>query len=252
MHSLTVWQALAMFGAGLLAGTINAIVGSGSLITFPVLLGLGLSPLVANVSNNVGLMLGNASGVHGYRRELRGQLERVLSIGPWSAAGGLTGAALLLLRPSSFRTIVPFLVLLAVAMVIAQPTVSKKLAQRGPRPETGGYLFRIGVFLTGIYGGYFGAAQGVILIALLAICLDDELQRLNALKNVCAFLVNGIAGILFIIRAPVNWSAAILIAIGSIIGGQIGASYGRRLPAKVLRAIIIGGGTSVAIYLLTT
>src|SRR5580698_9808375 len=131
MHSLTVLQAFAMLGAGLLAGTINAIVGSGSLITFPVLVGLGMSPLVANVSNNVGLMLGNASGVHGYRRELVGQSERVLMVAPLSAAGGLTGAGLLLFRPSSFKTIVPYLVLLAVVMVIARPAISRRLQAQG-------------------------------------------------------------------------------------------------------------------------
>ncbi len=250
MHSLSVLQAFAVLGAGLLAGMINAIVGSGSLITFPVLLGLGLSPLVANVSNNVGLMLGNASGVHGYRRELQGQALRVLEVGPWSLAGGLTGAALLLYRPSSFRTIVPYLVLLAVAMVLIQPAISRRLAMRERHATNGGYLFKACVFLTGVYGGYFGAAQGVILIAILAISIDDALQRLNALKNVCAFLVNGVAGILFIILAPINWTAAVLIAIGSIIGGQLGARVGRRLPAKVLRAIIVVGGTVVAIHLL--
>lgn len=250
MHSLTALDALAILAAGLCAGTINAVVGSGSLVTFPVLLGLGFNPLVANVTNNVGLILGNLSGVHGYRRELHGQLERGLTIGPWSAAGGLTGAALLLVRPSSFRAVVPFLVLLAVAMVIVQPILSSRLADRGSRNQVGGDVLRGGVFLAGVYGGYFGAAQGVILIALLAISLDEDLQRINAMKNVLALLVNLTAGILFIVLAPINWAAAGLIALGSTIGGQLGAAFGRRLSPKVLRAIIILGGTGVAIQLL--
>ena len=248
--SMSLLEDLAIFGAGVFAGTINTVVGSGSLLTFPVLVGFGLSPLVANVSNNVGLFFGNASGVFGYRRELLGQQERILGIGPCSLAGGLTGAALLLWRPSSFHAVVPWLVLLAVAMVIVQPRLSKRLAARGSRPHAGGGLLRVGVFLTGIYGGYFGAAQGVILIAILAISLDDHLQRLNALKNVCAMLVNGIAAIVFIWLAPVEWTAALLIAGGSVIGGQLGARFGRRLPPQVLRAIIIVGGISVAIKLL--
>ena len=240
-----------IFGAGVLAGTINTLVGSGSLITFPTLVAFGLPALVANVSNNVGLFCGNISGVLGSRKELEGQLERSLGIGPYSLAGGLTGAALLLSRPSSFHAVVPWLVLLAVAMVIVQPSLSKRLAARGVvRKEAGGGFLRAGVFLTGIYGGYFGAAQGVILIAILAISIDDRLQRLNATKNVCAMLVNGVAAILFIILAPVNWTAALLIAGGSTVGGQFGARFARRVPPQVLRGIIIVGGTSVAIKLL--
>jgi hypothetical protein len=241
---------LAIAAAGLAAGMINAIVGSGSLITFPTLVALGFSPLVANVSNNVGLVLGNVSAVHGYRRELEGQALRMRSLIPWSAAGGLTGAGALLIRPSSFHAIVPWLVLLAVCMVIVQPKVAKALAARGPRAATGGLALRIGVFLAGVYGGYFGAAQGVILIALLAINLDDRLQRLNGLKNVLAAVVNGLAGVLFMILAPVNYEVSLIIAASSILGGQLGARVGRRLPAPVLRGIIVVGGLTVAIKLL--
>lgn len=250
MHSLTWLGALAIAAAGLLAGMINTIVGSGSLITFPTMVALGFSPLVANVSNNVGLVFGNFSGVYGYRRELEGQTERIRALLPWSVAGGLTGAGLLLARPSSFHAIVPWLVILAVVMVVIQPRVGKWLAARGPRAEHGGLPLRIGIFLTGIYGGYFGAAQGVILVAILALSLDDHLQRLNAFKNVAAAGVNLVAGILFVFLAPVDWAASAIIAASSIVGAQFGAKIGRRLPAPVLRGVIVVGGLGIAIHLL--
>ncbi|HVB06198.1 MAG TPA: sulfite exporter TauE/SafE family protein [Acidimicrobiales bacterium] len=247
---ITPLGVLAIAAAGFAAGTINAIVGSGSLVTFPTLVALGLSPLVANVSNNIGLVLGNVSAVHGYRRELVGQAPRMRKLIPWSAAGGITGATLLLVIPGTFHDVVPWLVILAVCMVLIQPRVAKALAARGPRAESGGLALRLGVFLAGVYGGYFGAAQGVILIALLAINLDDHLQRLNGLKNVLAAVVNALAGVLFIIFAPVDYEVALIIAITSVLGGQVGASVGRRLPAPVLRGIIVVGGLTVAIKLL--
>jgi uncharacterized membrane protein YfcA len=247
---LTAGQALVVAAAGLAAGMINAIVGSGSLITFPTLVAVGLSPFVANVSNNVGIVLGNLSGVHGYRHELVGQATRMRALAPWSAAGGLAGAGLLLAHPASFKDIVPWLVILAVVLVVAQPRLSRALAAHRPAQETGGLWIRLGVFLTGVYGGYFGAAQGVILIALLAISLEEALQRLNALKNVLAAVVNGLAAILFVIFAPVNYAVALTIALSSIVGGQLGAHVGRRLPAPVLRGAIVVGGLTVAIKLL--
>ena len=241
---------LAIGGAGLFAGMINTIVGSGSLITFPTLVALGYSPLVANVSNNVGLIFGNVSGVHGYRHELADQGPRIKSLAPWSAAGGLTGAGLLLAHPSAFHAIVPWLVVLAIVMVIVQPRLAKALAARGERHHTGGVTLRIGIFLTGVYGGYFGAAQGVILIALLAISLDEKMQPLVGLKNVLAAVVNGLAGILFCFLAPVAFAAALIIAIASTIGGQVGAKVGRRLPPQVLRATIVTVGVAVVVKLL--
>jgi len=250
MHHLTWLGALAVFVAGALAGTINAIVGSGSLITFPTLVALGYSPLVANVSNNVGLVFGNASGVYGYRRELVGQRSRILALTPWSAAGGLVGAVLLLVDHQAFKEVVPWLVILAVVMVILQPRLAKALADRRGAAAHGGVPLRVGMFLTGVYGGYFGAAQGVILIAILAIGINDTLQRLNGFKNVATGFVNLLAGVLFIIFAPVNWTIAGIIAVSSIIGGQFGAKIGRRLPPQVLRTVIVIGGLSVAIYLL--
>lgn len=250
LHHLTWLGALAIFVAGWLAGMINAIVGSGSLITFPTLVALGYSPLVANVSNNVGLVFGNISGVHGYRRELVGQAPRIRALTPWSAAGGVVGAILLLLDHQAFKDVVPWLIVLAVVMVILQPRLTRALTRRQGTAEHGGLVVRLGSLLTGVYGGYFGAAQGVILIAILAICIDDSLQRLNGYKNVAAGCVNLIAGVLFVFFAPVNWTIVGIIAISSVLGAQVGAKVGRRLPPQVLRAVIVVGGLSVAIYLL--
>ncbi len=244
--------ALAIFAAGLAAGTINTIVGSGSLITFPTLLALGYSPVVANVSNTIGLVPGSVSGTVGYRRELEGQAPRIRKLAVASVAGGLTGGILLLALPGSvFRSIVPLLILAACVLVALQPRLARRAAQRhGSHHEHGGRLLSAGIFATGVYGGYFGAAQGVILIALLGIFLDDSLQRLNAAKNFLAALVNGVAAVLFIVAAHVAWGAALVLAVGAILGGQLGATIGRRIPAPLLRVVIIVVGTVVAIKLL--
>lgn len=248
--------ALAIVAAGMAAGAINTIVGSGSLITFPTLLFLGYTPLVANVSNTVGLVPGSLSGAIGYRRELVGQRSRAIPLLGAGILGGLTGAALLLTLPaSSFERIVPILILVACGLVAVQPRLTAWVGARRIRlghesRSGGGPLLFVGVYLTGIYGGYFGAAQGVILIALLAILIDDDLQRLNGLKNVIATSINGIAAVIFIAIAPVDWTAAILLAIGSTVGGQLGAFVGRRMSPIALRGAIIVIGTIVAVRLL--
>ena len=252
---MTVWHALAIAGAGLLAGAVNTIVGSGSLITFPTLIGLGYSPLVANVSNTVGLVPGSISGAIGYRRELAGQAGRVARLGVFAAAGGLAGGFLLLELPGSFEQVVPYLVLLAVLLVIVQPRLSARLARRAAaqereRSDAGGPVLRAGVFATAVYGGYFGAAQGVLLMALLGIGLDDTMQRNNALKNVLAAIVNGVAAVLFMAHAPVRWGPAGILAAAATVGGQVGARVGRRLPGPVLRVLIVVAGTAVAVKLL--
>jgi uncharacterized membrane protein YfcA len=247
---MTPWAALAIFAAGLGAGTINVIVGSGSLITFPTLLALGYPPVLANVSNNVGLVPGSGSAVVAYRREMEGQRTRLVKLGAASLTGGITGAVLLLALPSSvFKAAIPALVLLATVLMAVQPRVSAWLAARGERQVHGGAPLLIGVFLTGIYGGYFGAAQGVILISLLAIFIDDDLQRLNGTKNALALLVNGVAAVVFLFATHIDWSVAALIAAGSIIGGQLGGHYGRRLRADILRLCIVAVGLGVSIVL---
>ncbi len=248
---MTPAEALAVLGAGLAAGTINTVVGSGSLITFPTLLALGYPAVLANVTNNVGLVPGSFSGVIGYRHELTGQRSRLAVLGPASVLGGLTGAVLLLALPGSvFKRVIPALILLACVLVAAQPRLSRLMAERRRAADGAGPALWVTVYLTGVYGGYFGAAQGVILIALLAIFIADDLQRLNAAKNVLALLVNGTAAVLFIAFTHVAWGAAALIAVGASAGGQIGAKVGRRLPPDLLRIVIIVVGVIAAVALL--
>jgi hypothetical protein len=247
---LTALSALAVLAAGLAAGAVNSIVGSGSLITFPTLIALGYPPVLANVSNTVGLVPGSASAVVAYRPELVGQRDRLLRLGTASLLGGTTGALLLLALPGSvFEGVVPVLILAAAVLMAVQPRVGAWVAARGGHHPHGRLPLVLGVYLTGIYGGYFGAAQGVVLIALLATFLDDHLQRLNAAKNVLAMVVNGVAGVIFILVSHISWPVAGLIAAGSIVGGQLGGRFGRRLPAEVLRAVIVVGGVAVAAIL---
>jgi hypothetical protein len=241
---------LAIASVGLLAGFVNAIVGSGSLITFPTLVALGLPPYLANVSNTIGISFGSVSAIHGYRRELADQRDRVRTIAPYSLAGGAAGATALLVRPGSFRAIIPWLVLLAVVLVIVQPWLAKALADRRSGSHTARRGLKAGVFVTGIYGGYFGAAQGVILIALFAIAYDESMVRSNALKNLAAGAANLVAAVLFAIFAPVNWAAAGVLAGTSVLGAQAGSRIGRRLPAPLLRALVVIGGTAAVIDLL--
>lgn len=244
-------EALAILAAGMAAGTVNTIVGAGSLITFPTLVAFGYPPVVANVSNTVGLVPGSVSGVLGYRRELAGQGARVLRLGSAALLGGLTGGLLLLMLPASaFQRVVPWLILFACLLVAVQPRLSRRLAERRQVGAPPSSMLMAGVYLTGIYGGYFGAAQGVMLIALLGILLADDLQRLNALKNVLQALVNGIAAALFILVGPVAWGPAVVLAVGAVIGGQMGAALGRRLSSGVLRAAILVVGTAVAVRML--
>jgi hypothetical protein len=243
-------EGVAVAAVGVAAGAINAIVGSGSLITFPTLLAVGYPAVLANVTNTVGLVPGSVSGAVGYRRELVGQRRRVLSLLPAAVLGGVTGAALLLAVPGAFRDVVPALILLAVVLVLVQPRVAAWRAGRGVLAERPGPVLHGGVFLTAVYGGYFGAAQGVILLALLGLTLDDDLQRLNGVKNVIAAVVNGVAAVYFIARHDVAWVAALLLLAGSVVGGQLGAHWGRRIPANVLRTVIAVVGTAVAIKLL--
>jgi len=287
-------QALAIFAAGLAAGTINTVVGSGTLITFPTLLAFGYPPVLANVSNNVGLVPGVASGVHGYRAELAGQRRRIIRLGSASASGGLIGAILLLVLPAdAFKAIVPALIGVAVVMVLIQPRLARWMARRqvdrsaaapgdgdpaadpdparppraldggttavGVLPATdvsrsveaiGGPVLWFFVFCAGVYGGYFGAAQGVLLIGMLGIAFSDSLQRINAVKNVLAGLVNGLAAIVFIALTHIDWGVAGLIAAGSIIGGQVGARVGRRLPPWGLRLVIVCVGVAALVKLL--
>ncbi len=249
-------EALAIFAAGAGAGAINSVVGSGSLITFPVLLAFGYPPVLANVSNNIGIVPGNVTAVAGYRAELAGQRQRLIRLGAVSVVGSVAGALLLLrLPPNAFRAVVPVLILAACGLVVAQPWVSRWLSRRhaeeSGRPPHGGPALLAGVFGTGVYGGYFGGAQGVLLIGLLGTFLEDNLQRINGAKNVLAAANNLTAAVLFIALAQVNWVLVVLIAAGSSIGGLVGARIGRRLPPVALRCIVVLVGVIAAVKLLT-
>lgn len=249
---MSALHALAIFGAGIAAGTINTVVGSGTLITFPALLAFGYPPVTANVSNTVGLVPGSVSGAVGYRRELSGQRARAIPLAIASTVGGVIGAvALLVLPASAFKRIVPVFIAIALVLILLQPYLSRMLgSRRRGAGQTAGPAANVGVLLSGVYGGYFGAAQGILLLAIMGLTVDDELQRINALKVVLAGLVNLVAGIVFVFAAHVAWGAAGLIAAGSILGGILGARYGRRLPPAALRGVIVVVGVTAIVRLL--
>ena len=252
---MTLPHALGIFGAGIVAGTINTVVGSGTLFTFPVLLAFGYAPVTANVSNTVGLVPGSVAGAIGYREELKGQRRRAIPLATASVLGAVVGAILLLsLPPSAFKAIVPGFIAIALVLIVLQPRLSRALAARRGGARQRSRVGRVGTaatFASGVYGGYFGAAQGILLLAILSLSLDGEnLQRINALKVVLAGLVNLVAGVVFVFAAHVAWLAALLIAAGSTIGGILGARYGRRLPPAALRAVIVVVGISAIVRLL--
>lgn len=243
-------EAAAIFLAGVWAGAINVIVGSGTLVTFPTLLLFGYPPLTANVSNNIGMVAGGISGVYGYRRELRPNRAALVRLAPASIAGALLGAvALLVLPDESFRAIVPALIGLGLLMVVIGPSVQRRTAaaQRDGTP-TGGARSRLkrvlltaGIFGLGVYGGYFGAAQGILLVGLMGLLMTDGIQRLTAIKNVLATLVNATAAVLFMVVATdrIDWSVVALISGGAFLGGYLGARFGRRLSPRILRGLIV-------------
>jgi uncharacterized protein len=251
---VSVGEVISIALAGLAAGMINTVVGSGTLITFPVLLAFGYAPVTANVSNTIGLVPGSASGAVGYRRELAGQRGRVLRLGSMSLLGGITGAVLLLVLPAAaFKAVVPVFIALALILTVLQPRLNRRLAARAAgRPGRHSAITALAVYITGVYGGYFGAAQGILLLGILGVALEQSLHRTNALKNVLAGLTNGVAGVYFIFAAHVAWAPAAIIAVTSIAGAQLGARYGRQLPPDALRALIVVVGVSAIVRLLVS
>ncbi|MFD1506936.1 sulfite exporter TauE/SafE family protein [Georgenia yuyongxinii] len=250
---MTWADALLLLVAGTAAGTINTVVGSGSLVTFPALLAVGLPPVLANVTNNIGVLPGNISGAIGYRRELRGNYRVASRLAIASMIGGVLGALLLLVLPEEiFAWVVPVLIVLACVLIVVGPRLKQRLAARraavgAPGAVTG--KLSVGVGLTGVYGGYFGAAQGVILLSVLSIALPGGLQKANALKNVLAASANGAAAVVFILISDVDWPAAALVAVGAVIGGQIGARVGRRIPDLVYRVVVLAVGVLAIVHI---
>jgi len=238
------YEVVALLVAGMAAGTINTIVGSGTLITFPTLLFFGFPPVVANVSNTIGLVAGGLTGVHGYRAELGGQGSTLRRLVPVSFLGGVVGAILLLVLPeSSFEAIVPVLIAAALLLVLLGRRLQAWAAARHPDQDSAGrrVLLTGGVFAAGVYGGYFGAAQGILMVGIMSVLMAISLQGVNALKNVLVTVVNAVAAVTFMLVAweRINWSAAALIAVGSLAGGYVGARVGRRLSPVWLRGLIV-------------
>jgi uncharacterized membrane protein YfcA len=240
--------------AGIAAGIINVVAGAGTLITFPVLLALGTPPITANVSNTVGLVPAAVTGAYGYRRELSGHWRSVLWMASLSAIGGVAGGAMLLLLPAKiFSAVIPLLLLLAALLAAAQPRVARFVRrnsttlQPDTRPLTAGLL--LGILATGVYGGYFGAAQGVILLALLGIMWSTDIHQANGAKNVLAGVANLVSAVIFITSGRVDWQIALLLGIGSAAGGWVGSRIGRLLPAAVLRTILVVVALTAAVVL---
>jgi hypothetical protein len=238
--------------AGLLAGGINALAGGGSLITFPSLIAIGLPSVDANVTNSVAVFPGYVSSVVGSRADLEGQGARLKRIVPASVVGGVAGCALLLLTPArAFELIVPFLVLAAAATLAFQDRLRGLVGHpRALSPRRAEVTVQVVVLVGAVYGGYFGAALGVMYVAALALVLDETLNRINALKNVLSASVGLVTLVVFAIFGPIHWGAALTLAPATIIGGYAGARLARRLPAKVLRVLIVGFGTVIGLVLL--
>lgn len=270
---MTPLELVGVLLAGTVAGAVNTIVGAGTLLTFPLLVALGVPPLVANVSNTVGLVPAAVTGAWGYRRELAGRWRVVARMAAFSTAGSIVGAVLLLLAPAdTFTSVVPWLLVLAASLAAAQPRISASLrrreglaalaagttvgeddavppavADRVTRPLTVG--LGIGIAATGVYGGYFGAAQGVILLTMLGIWWSADLHRANGAKVVLAGMANLVGGVIFVFSGEVDWAIAALIAVGSAAGGVLGARLGRRIPAPALRVVIVVAALTAAVAL---
>ncbi|MPZ73111.1 MAG: TSUP family transporter [Nitriliruptorales bacterium] len=245
--------------AGVGAGALNAVVGAGTLITFPTLLALGVPPILANVSNTVGLVSGSVAGAYGYRSTLTGHRRLVVRLMAASTTGGIIGATLLLALPSrTFEFIVPVLLILSAVLAAVQPRVARAVIRRRTAkaeyrdvelgPVHGGPLLLAGVAAAGVYGGYFGAAQGVILLALLGIFVAGNMNEVNGIKNILAAVANGVSAVVFISVTHIDWGIVALIAVGATVGGGLGARYGRRLPSKALRALVVVIAVAAAVW----
>lgn len=244
-----------LFIAGVGAGIINAAVGSGSLLTFPTMVAIGIPPIVANVSGNIGVLPASFAGAIAYRRFYRGSVRHLVITALYSALGGIGGALLLLaLPPELFELIVPVLIGMAVILVMLGPRIKRAVLARreqAERPDSKMPLY-LATMGSGVYGGYFGAGQGIILLSFLALMLRGGLQRANAYKNVLAAAGNVGAAVMFLFLAEINWLAVVILAVSSFIGGTIGGKYGQRVPESIYRLFIVIIGVAAIIYFFVT
>ena len=244
---MSLREALLVLAGGLVAGLANTVAGGGSLLTFPLLVALGLPPLDANVTNTVGIVPAAIGGMAGYRKELSDQGHRLVRLLPLAVVGAILGATLLLHTPARlFSAVVPLLIVVACAVLLAQRPLARVLAGRGRSRST---LLGAGLLVTAVYGGYFGAAVSVIVLALLAVTMDDTLRRLNALKVPLAGAMNLVAAVVFAFVAPVHWAYVLVLAPATLVGGRIGASVARRVPDQPLRVAVVTLGMTAAIWL---
>ncbi len=255
---MTWAEHLAVLGAGLVAGVLTSTVGVASLVSFPVLVAVGLPPVVANVSNTLGLIPGGLSGSFGYRQELRTHPRVSWTVVSSCALGAVGGAALLLTQPAAtFEAVVPWLILFSCLLVGVQPWISRWLkrhqAGAGPieRRVTMSPLTTFFALLTGTYGGYFGAGSGVMMVAVLGLGTDIDLRVVNGLKTVAVLAGNLVAGAIFVVVAEVDWVSVLTLAAGSVVGGYLGARVGRRLPPTLFRVLVVAAGIVAAIALLS-
>jgi uncharacterized membrane protein YfcA len=273
----TIAHYLLLFAAATTAGAVNSVAGGGTLLTFPTLIGLGVPPKIANATSTVALWPASLSSLWGYRREMEGSRDWLIRFGAVSLAGGLVGARLLLsTRPALFDHMVPYLILFASLLFMVQEPISRWLRARRrsavSQPASGettpakpgpltpspahsltrshiitGLLFQFGV---AVYGGFFGAGIGILMLAALGLMGMEQIHRMNGIKNFAAGCINGVAAATFIVGHAVNWPLALVMAAGSILGGYSGAGAARRLGPKTVRRLIIAIGFSIGLSML--
>ncbi|TMR89175.1 sulfite exporter TauE/SafE family protein [Nonomuraea basaltis] len=233
---------LGLLGVGVVAGVVSTVVSLASIISYPALLAFGLPPLTANVTNTVALVFTGIGAAAGSRPELAGEGDRVLRLGPVAAVGGATGAFLLLVTPAStFELIAPWLIAMASLLLVRPPS--------GRVHGEHGVLGQVALFVVTIYVGYFGAAGGILVFAVLAAMIDHSAAKLNAMKNVMAGLANAVAALGFALFGPVDWGAALPLAAGFLLGGWVGPKIARRMPGHSLRHLAAACGLAVALKL---
>lgn len=249
--SLSTGRATLVALAGLGAGIVNGVAGGGTMVSFPALLGLGYPALTANMTSTVGIWPGYVGGVTGFRQEITVQRDRIVWLLPATVVGAVAGAVLLLTTSQHlFAKLAPWLVLAATALFALQPIVRRMLSGMSTDHPTRRWLAHGGTFVTSLYGGYFGAGMGVVMLAVFGIALPDTITRTSGLRAALSLVVNALAAIIFVVRGTLAWEAVGLLAVGSLAGGWIGSTVARRVPAALLRVVIIGIGASTAAKLL--